>query len=189
MHFRELRFALAWMLPLAVGVAAWHSLWTAWAWRWPCGTSIAAVAGQRWSFSVSASVASPAAKAIPSRTLVGSFISAWRLESGQIKQRRRTWFRSPLLCATLAQAAGSIALVTLFGAGARLFWLVQAAYAVFLLEAINYIEHYGLQRRIVNGRPEPFSGQHAWNADRALTKCFIANLQRQSDHHLHAWKP
>lgn len=31
--------------------------------------------------------------------------------------------------------------------------------------------------------------RHAWNADHALTNCFIANLQRHSDHHMHAWKP
>ena len=75
------------------------------------------------------------------------------------------------------------------GAGALLFWLVQAAYAVFLLEAINYIARCGLQRRIVHGRHEPFAMQRAGNADHALTNCFIANLQRHSDHHLHAWKP
>ena len=31
MPLRDLRFALAWTLPLAVGVAAWHSPWAAWA--------------------------------------------------------------------------------------------------------------------------------------------------------------
>ena len=82
------------------------------------------------------------------------------------------------------------ALAIALGAGALLFWLVQAAYAVFLLEAINYIEHYGLERSAgADGRPEPFAMQHAWNADHALTNCFIANLQRHSDHHMHAWKP
>ena len=67
---------------------------------------------------------------------------------------------------------------------------MQAAYAVFLLEAINYIEHYGLTRRVDDkSRAEPFGMQHAWNADHALTNIYVANLQRHSDHHLHAWKP
>ena len=124
------------------------------------------------------------------RTLAGSFASAWRLEARHLAQRRRGWLRSPLTGATAMQVGGLIALAAGFGASALLFWLVQAAYAVFLLEAINYIEHYGLQRRAgADGRPEPFAMQHAWNADHALTNCFIANLQRHSDHHLHAWKP
>jgi alkane 1-monooxygenase len=123
------------------------------------------------------------------RTLGGSFINAWRLEAQQQQQLRRGWQRSPLLWATLAQAAGLLLIAFALGPVALLFWLVQAAYAVFLLEAINYIEHYGLVRREADGRREPFAVQHAWNADHALTNCLIANLQRHSDHHLHAWKP
>jgi alkane 1-monooxygenase len=119
------------------------------------------------------------------RTLVGCFSSAWRLEARQLRQRHRSWQRSPLLWATLVQAAGLLLLLHFFGPAALLFWLVQAAYAVFLLEAINYIEHYGL----VRDKREPFAMHHAWNADNALTNCLIANLQRHSDHHMHAWKP
>lgn len=119
------------------------------------------------------------------RTLAGSFASAWRLEAQHLRQRRRGWQRSPLLWATVLQALGLPLLWHAFGPTALLFWLVQAAYAVFLLEAINYIEHYGL----VRSPREPFAVHHAWNADHALTNCLIANLQRHSDHHLHAWKP
>jgi alkane 1-monooxygenase len=40
-----------------------------------------------------------------------------------------------------------------------------------------------------DGRREAFGVQHAWNADSLLTNSMIANLQRHSDHHMHAWKP
>jgi alkane 1-monooxygenase len=123
------------------------------------------------------------------RTLLGSLVSAWRLEARQIEQMGRGWQRSPLLWAMLGQIVWLAALIGVWGPAALLFWLVQSAYAVFLLETINYVEHYGLQRNSVNGRREPFGVQHAWNADHALTNCFIANLQRHSDHHMHAWKP
>ncbi len=123
------------------------------------------------------------------RTVAGSAASAWRLEALQLARWHQGWSHSPLLWATLVQVAGLLLLAQVFGAQALLFWLVQAAYAVFLLEAINYIEHYGLVRGETNGRREPFGVQHAWNADHALTNCLIANLQRHSDHHLHAWKP
>lgn len=122
------------------------------------------------------------------RTLAGGLASAWRLEAQQLRQLGRGWHRSPLLWATVAQLAW-LALLAALGPLALLYWLVQSAYAVFLLEAINYIEHYGLQRRTVAGRPEPFGLMHAWNADHLLTNCTVANLQRHSDHHMHAWKP
>jgi alkane 1-monooxygenase len=123
------------------------------------------------------------------RTLVGSLLSAWRLEVAQQRRLQRSMLRSVLVWATVAQAVWLVVLTVLLGAPAVLFWLVQSAYAVYLLETINYVEHYGLERRVVNGRAEPFAMQHAWNADAPVTNCVIANLQRHSDHHVHAWKP
>jgi len=124
------------------------------------------------------------------RTLAGSWVSAWRLEAAQRTQLRRSWRASPLVWATAAQAAWLVGLAVGLGPLALLFWLVQAGHAVFLLEAINYIEHYGLVRaRQGSGRPEPFGVNHAWNADHVSTNSVIANLQRHSDHHMQAWKP
>lgn len=119
------------------------------------------------------------------RTLAGSFASAWRLEAQRLRQRRRGWLASPLLWASVAQGALVLGVAQLLGWAALVFWLVQAAYAVFLLETVNYIEHYGLQR----APGQPFGQQHAWNADHLLTNSLLANLQRHSDHHMHAWKP
>ena len=123
------------------------------------------------------------------RTLSGSFVSAWRLEAQRLQQMKRGWMQSPLLWTTLAQVVWMAAIGWLLGRWALLFWIVQSAYAIFLLEAINYIEHYGLRRTMQGARPEPFGVMHAWNADHLLTNCTIANLQRHSDHHMHAWKP
>jgi alkane 1-monooxygenase len=123
------------------------------------------------------------------RTLGGSWRSAWRLEAQRLAQFRQGWTASPLFWATLAQVVGLCLLSLWWGPVALVFWLVQAAYAVFLLESVNYVEHYGLQRRRQGTRPEPFGVMHAWNADHLLTNCVTANLQRLSDHHMHAWKP
>lgn len=123
------------------------------------------------------------------RTLGGSWASAWRLERIALAQRRRRWLQSPLAWGVALQAIGLCALALLFGPWALMFWLVQAAYAVWLLETINYIEHYGLERRSPGGRLEPFGIRHAWNADHLISNSLTANLQRHSDHHTHASKP
>ncbi|MCC2676048.1 MAG: Alkane monooxygenase (Alkane omega-hydroxylase) [Ramlibacter sp.] len=124
------------------------------------------------------------------RTLAGSWVHAWQLESEFLRMRRRGWVRSPLLWCT---ASGAVVLAALAAAGwwnVLLFWVLQSAFAVWLLETVNYIEHYGLQRRFgADGRPEPFATEHAWNADTLLSNSLLANLQRHSDHHVHAWKP
>lgn len=119
------------------------------------------------------------------RTLRGSWASAWRLEASRLRQHRRGWRHSPLVWACAGQGALLVVLPLLLGPVALVFWLVQSAYAVFLLETVNYIEHYGLQRP----PGQRFGVQHAWNADHLVTNSLLANLQRHSDHHLHAWKP
>lgn len=124
------------------------------------------------------------------RTLGGSFASAWRLEAARLAQHRRSWAASPLAWCTLANAAFAVALAAAGQWKMLAFWLLQAAFAIWLLETVNYIEHYGLQRAPgPDGRPEPFGAGHAWNADHAISNSLLANLQRHSDHHRHAWKP
>ena len=122
------------------------------------------------------------------RTLGGSFMHAWRLEAGQLQRTGRGWGSSPLAwswglnLALLALLAGTGSVRMLA------FWLGQSAMAIWLLETVNYVEHYGLRRSTAaNGTREPFGVQHAWNADHVLSNSLLANLQRHSDHHMHAW--
>ncbi|HET8745585.1 MAG TPA: alkane 1-monooxygenase [Ramlibacter sp.] len=124
------------------------------------------------------------------RTLAGSLRSAWSLEALQLRRLGRSWMASPLAWATAAMLAWLAALAVLGEWKLLAFWLAQSAFAVWLLETVNYIEHYGLQRRVqADGRREPFGVAHAWNADHLLSNSLLANLQRHSDHHVHAWKP
>jgi alkane 1-monooxygenase len=135
------------------------------------------------------------------RTLWGSLASAWRLEAQRIVQMKSAWSKSALVWSTLA-SLGLISLPFLMPnspvAGIEyaqsaikivVFFLFQSAMAFILLETVNYIEHYGLQRKTEGNKREAFGPMHAWNADHIITNSFLANLQRHSDHHMHAWKP
>ncbi len=123
------------------------------------------------------------------RTLGGSLRSAWQLEAARLAQVRKSWWQSPLAWWTAAALVFIVVLPLAGGAKMLAFWLLQSAFAVWLLETVNYIEHYGLQRRRqADGRPEPFGQAHAWNADHVISNSLLANLQRHPDHHMHAWK-
>ena len=53
-----------------------------------------------------------------------------------------------------------------------------------LLEAVNYLEHYGLLRqKTASGRYERCAPVHSWNSDHIVTNLFLYHLQRHSDHH------
>ena len=54
-----------------------------------------------------------------------------------------------------------------------------------LLEAVNYIEHYGLARA-PKSRVEP---HHSWNSASAASQFFMFNISRHSDHHANGLKP
>jgi len=136
------------------------------------------------------------------RTLTGSLVNAWRLEARQIHQVQQLrkghgrspgpgWLARPLVWCTVANLLLLPAVWLYGGAPALGFWLGQTAMAIWLLEAVNYVEHYGLQRRASRDgqRSEPFGMQHAWNADHVLSNSVLANLQRHSDHHLHPATP
>jgi alkane 1-monooxygenase len=55
--------------------------------------------------------------------------------------------------------------------------------AVFQLEVINYLEHYGLERRpLDNGRLERLGPHHAWDDNHLLSSWLLANLTHHADH-------
>ncbi|MBK7027086.1 MAG: fatty acid desaturase [Polaromonas sp.] len=132
------------------------------------------------------------------RTLSGSFINGWRLEAQRIAQTKSAWHKSPLLWSTLV-AVGSLLTpflmlvpalggmeYTPFAVKITVFLLLQSAIACLMLETINYIEHYGLQRQSAGGKREPFGMNHAWNADCFVTNSLLAIGARSS---LASWKP
>lgn len=62
--------------------------------------------------------------------------------------------------------------------------LTAALGGVIFLEAINYIEHYGLRRReLPDGTFEKVNIRHSWNAPHRLSNYLLYKLQRHSDHH------
>jgi alkane 1-monooxygenase len=125
------------------------------------------------------------------RSVGGSFAHAWRLERLRLARcGRPAWHPSNWV---LTGSLLSLALVALAGGVAGwpgvLLAVVQAAWAVVLLEVINYIEHYGLQRRCIDGRWEPVREEHSWNADFVVSNWMLFNLQLHSDHHAHMGRP
>jgi alkane 1-monooxygenase len=131
------------------------------------------------------------------RSLCGSFASGWRLEAQRLGQFRQPWWRSPLVWSSVASMMLFVLPALYLPAPAAMkviaFLAAQSVVAFVLLEIVNYIEHYGLQREVVGEgaarKPEPFGMMHAWNADHVVSNSMLANLQRHSDHHMHAWKP
>lgn len=120
------------------------------------------------------------------RVLVGCFKSAWRAEAGMLARKDlASWhpenpflryFSLELLMLIFAWSLGGWIGVALF--------VCQAFVAVWQLELVNYVEHYGLTRKhLGNGKYEPVMPRHSWNSSHRFSNYLLINLQRHSDHH------
>lgn len=120
------------------------------------------------------------------RTVGGSFISAIRLERKRLERVEKKFF-SPsnhILQSWAISVALFGSMVAIFGLSIVPYLILQAIIAIFLLETVNYVEHYGLLRqKRPSGRYERCLPTHSWNSDRLVTNIFLFHLQRHSDHH------
>lgn len=112
--------------------------------------------------------------------------SAWKAEAAMLARRGLPWWHrtNPFWrYATLQSVFLALALGLGGWTGFGLF-LIQAGTAVWQLELVNYIEHYGLTRRhLGSGKYEHVLPRHSWNADQRASNWLLINLQRHSDHH------
>ena len=54
---------------------------------------------------------------------------------------------------------------------------------ILLLKTVNYIEHYGLQRKITSDNSfERTMPQHSWNSNHAIGRVLLFELSRHSDY-------
>lgn len=112
------------------------------------------------------------------QSLTGSFLSALRLDKKEVL----IWLGlQGLGVATIGFFFGPIVMIGFLGA---------ALFGALLLESVNYIEHYGLQRNLnPSGRYEKVRPVHSWNSDHVLGRLILFNLTRHSDHHAFADRP
>jgi alkane 1-monooxygenase len=125
------------------------------------------------------------------RTVIGSLRNAWRLEARRIGRHDKHPFRigNDVLNSWLMTAVLWAVMIIVLGPGIAPYLLVQALIAITLLEAVNYLEHYGMLRQIV-GKPgferyERVDPTHSWNSNHIATNVLLYHLQRHSDHHAH----
>jgi alkane 1-monooxygenase len=120
------------------------------------------------------------------RVLRESIVSAWQTEKARLARNglavwspRNPFWRYGALQATC------LALAYLLGGWAGLgLFLAQAAVAIWQLELVNYVEHYGLTRKhLGDGKYEHVLPRHSWNAAHKASNWLLINLARHSDHH------
>lgn len=121
-----------------------------------------------------------------------NFAKAWRFERERLAAiGRPAWhWRNELPWWYGLTALIALGCLVLGGPAGVAFFVAQAIFGVALLETVNYIEHYGLERkRLPDGRYEPVGPRHSWDSSSRLTNFYLFQLQRHADHHRYARRP
>lgn len=120
------------------------------------------------------------------RAWLGSFLAGYRAET--TARARRSTPPQPLshpYCAYVAVAMLTLTAVTcISGVSGLILYLGVSIYAQAQIFLADYIQHYGLERRLLaNQKPEPVGPQHSWNAPHWYSSAMMLNAPRHSDHH------
>ena len=120
------------------------------------------------------------------RVLKQSFLSAFRAEAARLQKKGLDWSHhtNPFWRYWYLQLVMVLLAVALGGWSGFGLFLVQAGTAIWQLELVNYVEHYGLTRKhLGGGKYEHVRPHHSWNSAQKASNWLLINLQRHSDHH------
>lgn len=115
-----------------------------------------------------------------------SYWSAWKIAGREVRKKggRAFSLQNEMLQFQVVQVLFVVLIFLLFGATAGLLFVAAAVQGMLLLETVNYIEHYGLQRKpLADGKYERAAPEHSWNSNHVIGRVMLFELSRHSDHH------
>jgi len=129
--------------------------------------------------------------------LIRGFTDAVDIESRYRKRNNKSFFEDRILLGYIASAVFAYGIYSFFGLNALYVHLGQGFVTALHIENANYIEHYGLRRRVVDGKTdrhgEPIFERpgwfHAWDTGERMSNWILFNIQRHPDHHTNAGRP
>lgn len=120
------------------------------------------------------------------RSIIFGYLSAWNIANNEMRKKNRSVFspRNEMIQFTFIQICFVIMILLLVGWLVTLYYLAAAATGILMLETVNYIEHYGLERKtLTDGKYERAMPEHSWNSDHVFGRLMLFELSRHSDHH------
>jgi alkane 1-monooxygenase len=133
------------------------------------------------------------------RSVKDGYLSAWELERERLAKKnlpfwsfrnQMIWFQIlPLVFCGVVFLGFSI-IQNRWIWEIPVYFLIQSILGFSLLELVNYLEHYGMERqKLASGFYEKVTPLHSWNASHVVSNFLLFQLQRHSDHHAFAHKP
>jgi alkane 1-monooxygenase len=115
------------------------------------------------------------------RSTIFGHTSAWKHELKRLRKRGYSLFslRNRMITGYLMSAFWCALFFIAGGYFGLMLFLGQAVIAKFILEIVNYMEHYGLARK----PGQPIGPEHSWNTNIRMSSMVLFSLTRHSAHH------
>ena len=120
-----------------------------------------------------------------------TYLSAWKIQLKLLRVSKLSFFsfKNDMIFYTVFQTLFLIFIYFNYGLIITLYSLIMSIVSFLFLETINYVEHYGLLRKIKpNGRYERVKPHHSWNSNHTIGRIVLYELTRHSDHHFKSSK-
>jgi hypothetical protein len=108
-------------------------------------------------------------------------LGGWKIETTRLRRKglNSISFHNRMIIGYIRSLIITTIALVIGGTSGMFFFLLLAMLSKSLLEAINYIEHYGLVRE----RGKPIEMRHSWNSNHCISSLYLCNVTRHSDHH------
>jgi alkane 1-monooxygenase len=126
------------------------------------------------------------------RSVSGVYGKAWAIEAQMLQRKGQKVLsmHNRMIRFTLLQLTYYLTVAFIWSPFVLMMAIIAGILGFLLLETVNYIEHYGLEREtLASGRYEPVGIQHSWNSNHPLGRIMLFELTRHADHHFMAQRP
>lgn len=115
------------------------------------------------------------------RAWIGAFIAG--LDAENLRRKNRAIYHHPYILDAVGSACALLTAYTIGGMLGLCTLIVLAAFAQLQLLLADYVQHYGLTRKMIGEKYEPVGDVHSWNAPHMFTSHMMLHAPRHSAHH------
>ena len=124
------------------------------------------------------------------RCVINSVISSWNIEKNILDKKNINTLslQNRMLHYLILEIIFLFIAFFIAGINGLVFVFFHSFVSITLLELVNYIQHYGLERKMQNGKYERFTDHHSWNSRHISANWSTFNLGLHAEHHQSASK-
>lgn len=119
----------------------------------------------------------------------GSFRKGLAAETERQKRIRAPLWAHPYVSYVGGAMLFILIAVLIGGLSGAVLYIALASFSTSQLLLSDYVQHYGLMRAELGGKPEPVNARHSWNSPHWFSSAVMLNAPRHSDHHARPSKP